>query len=191
MAATLKECLDRHGSDKAWRHHYHLIYEPAFAPLRENPLALLEVGVWRGGSVRAWREWFPNASITGLDIFKRKPMQPIDGVTQVVADSTTPPDDLGTFDIIIDDGCHYPLVQARTLKAMWPKLNAGGTYFLEDVWKPDPNHPWTKEHSDQYQAQNFDQLHQEIQDTGGEFEVHDQRKLSGELDSCIYVVRKP
>jgi hypothetical protein len=190
MVETLKECLDRHGSDKAWRHHYHLIYEPIFAPVRDEPLAILEVGVWRGGSVRAWREWFPHASITGLDIFKRKPMKPIPGVAQIEGNSTNPPP-LGSFDIIIDDGCHFPLIQAQTLKALWPMLNPGGTYFLEDVWKPDPKHPWTRGHSDQYQPQNYERLDAEIQATAGSAEVHDLRELSGELDSCVYVMRKP
>ena len=190
MEATLKECLDRHGSDKAWRHRYHLVYEPVFAPMRQDPLTILEVGVWKGGSVRAWREWFPNASITGIDIYRRKPMQHIEGVTQIKADSTSPPE-LGMFDIIIDDGCHYPRTQAQTLKALWPMLNPGGIYFLEDVWKPDPQHPWTREHSAEYRAENFELLRLAIEATGASVEVHDQRALSGELDSCIYVLRKP
>ena len=190
MEATLAECLNRHGSDKAWRHHYHRIYEPAFAAMRDDAFSLLEVGVWKGGSCRAWREWFPHATITGLDIFERKPMVPIDGVTLIEGDSTKPPA-MGTFDVIIDDGCHFPLTQAKTLRALWPLLNPGGIYFLEDVWRPDPEHPWTRKHSDEYKPHNFERLSDMIVATGADCTVHDQREQSGELDSCIHVMRKP
>ena len=190
MEATLKDCLNRHGSDKATRHHYHLVYEPILAPLRFEEVTLLEVGVDKGASLRAWREWFPNALITGIDIYKRAPLRDIPGVAQIKANSTNPPD-LGRFDIIIDDGCHFLRTQAATLKALWPMLNPGGTYFIEDVSKPDRNHEWTPPHNPGYHPRNYRHLEREIEMTGADMEVYDQRGLSGKSDSCIYVLRKP
>jgi hypothetical protein len=42
-------------------------YEELFESLRGKPLALLELGVNEGRSLRAWEAYFPNARIAGLD----------------------------------------------------------------------------------------------------------------------------
>jgi len=46
---------------------YLRVYERLFEPLRDKPLALLELGVKEARSVRAWEAYFPNARIAGLD----------------------------------------------------------------------------------------------------------------------------
>src|SRR4030081_218212 len=50
-------------------HHYFGIYEQFLAPYRGQPFTLLEIGWWRGGSLRMWRKYFgPSARIVGMDI---------------------------------------------------------------------------------------------------------------------------
>ena len=46
-------------------------YEKYFAPFRNQQFTLLELGVWNGGSMRMWEEYFPSATIIGVDIDKR------------------------------------------------------------------------------------------------------------------------
>ena len=37
------------------------------------------------------------------------------------------------YDMIVDDGLHEPLYQAKTMQNMWPLLRPGGRYFVEDI----------------------------------------------------------
>ena len=39
-----------------------------FAPLKTEPLRVLEIGIERGGSLLMWRDYFPNAQVFGIDI---------------------------------------------------------------------------------------------------------------------------
>ena len=44
------------------------VYEALFAPLREHPVALLELGIHHGGSLLMWRDYFAQGRIAGLDL---------------------------------------------------------------------------------------------------------------------------
>ena len=39
----------------------------------------------------------------------------------------------GLFDLVVDDGLHSELAQAMTLYNLWPFLEVGGIYIIEDV----------------------------------------------------------
>jgi cephalosporin hydroxylase len=136
---VLRKIFDKHGCDKGKRHGYEKVYEPALSQIREQPITLLEIGVFRGASLAAWAEYLPYATLIGLDTFERVqpgkiPEHP--RVTLVQADSTEGvPDVLKgfRFDIIIDDGCHDPEAQLKTLENFLPLLKGGGRYFIEDA----------------------------------------------------------
>lgn len=38
----------------------------------------------------------------------------------------------GLYDIIVDDGMHDPTMQMQTLTGLWPALESGGIYIMED-----------------------------------------------------------
>ena len=95
---------------------------------RKNINNILEIGVFKGDSIKAWLEFFPNATIYGIDIFKRVRPQDIkvlndDRVKWLKSDSTNIAvrDQIKKewprirFDIIIDDGSHK---QSDQLKAL-------------------------------------------------------------------------
>ena len=143
----LRDCFDRYDSDKGRRHEYERVYEPAFEPVRNEPLRILEVGVFGGASVNAWSDYFPNAEIVGVDLFTRVPIESIkvnDRVTLIKGNSTTVKLD-GRFDILIDDGAHDWATQAATFKNLKPYADR---YFVEDFWPldrmshKDRQHPW-------------------------------------------------
>jgi len=149
--------MNRHGTDKLYLHHYEGEYERHFAPLRDKPINLLEIGIGgfshqdRGGeSLRLWREYFPNATIVGIDIEpKTVPMG--DRVTMRVCDQNSAEQlqalnaELGPFDVIIDDGSHYQEHILTSFRALWPFLNPGGIYVIEDLatayWPEYGGHP--------------------------------------------------
>lgn len=128
-------------TDKTSLHSYHHIYPTLLEPRRLEPLRILEVGVRYGGSLKLWREFFPNAVVVvgvdnGSEAGVWKP--DVDGIVVVTADSTDPESvkvlaEYGPFDLIIDDGDHRPSSQIATYKALSPYLAPGAIYVIEDL----------------------------------------------------------
>lgn len=104
---------------------------------------LLEIGMYRGESIRLWHQAFPAAEIFGADIHPCPAVADLDRVVQLVGDAYTPEFATGlpTFDVIIDDGSHTYDSMAFFLQHYLPLLNAGGVMVLEDIvdpaWTPD------------------------------------------------------
>jgi hypothetical protein len=128
---TLLECFDKHGCDKgSGRHRYDRFYEPIFEPIRNQSIRLLEIGIFRGASIAAWLEYFPNAQIIGVDNFSRVPPGEIKALSDprvsfYACDSR--------FLAPIDDGSHDPAAQSATAYCYRPLLKHGGKYFVEDI----------------------------------------------------------
>ncbi len=120
--------------------HYFDIYERHFAKFRNKPLNILEIGIYSGGSLDMWREYFgPECMIYGVDVQPDCTVYERAGVKVFIGDQSkadfwrefktaTP-----MMDIIIDDGSHKPTHQITTLEALLPHLNPGGVYLCEDV----------------------------------------------------------
>jgi hypothetical protein len=50
-------------------HHYFDIYTRYFERFRDHPITMLEIGVFRGGSLRMWKKYFhPDSTIVGIDV---------------------------------------------------------------------------------------------------------------------------
>lgn len=70
--SELLKIFDKHDCDKGSRKHfYNEVYEPHFEKVRNDPINILEIGVFLGESTAAFHEYFPNANIYGIDIFVR------------------------------------------------------------------------------------------------------------------------
>lgn len=189
---TLADVFRAHGTDKHL-HGYHAFYETLQPPAR-----MLEVGVFRGASLRAWREWWPEAFIHGMDTGKRVSPDPSAFDTRTMfwmGDSRNlwlPIEYRGRFDLIIDDGSHKPRDQAATFRNLYPLLAPGGVYAIEDVVLYDrPLPAWFQERSLVFNATHLYVLLDAIDQEGGCLETHDYRDQSGKPDSVLLVVRKP
>lgn len=128
--------LTFYGSDKNTYHSYGSVYEAVLGPVRESVRAVLEIGIAGGASLKAWRDYFPNATVTGLDLSSDLVNEP--RIESFRCDSRDPAlvaAVLGDrrFDVIIDDGDHHPDAQNATRTAVWSFLRPGGTYVIEDV----------------------------------------------------------
>lgn len=130
---TLQEIGLKYGTDKA-THHQYLDFYAEHLPDRDFAGRLLEIGIRDGSSLSMWHEYFPKATIVGIDIEQYD--WTIDGVTMLVLDGTKSEHltQLGKFDVIIDDGSHYTADQQASFEHLYNlQLNKGGVYILEDL----------------------------------------------------------
>lgn len=124
-------------------HHYFDIYTKHFDQYRDRPIKMLEIGVFRGGSLRMWKDYFhPDSTIVGVDIDKTcKDHEIADRNVYVRIGSQADPeflaevnDEFGPFDIILDDGSHKTHHQNISFGALFRSaLKDGGCYMVEDV----------------------------------------------------------
>jgi hypothetical protein len=130
-------------------------------PLRSERFELLEIGLdtasQRTGtpadapSLRAWREFFPRASLHGYDINDFSFLGLRD--TRTFQGDQGSPDDLSrfleahgrpAFRLVIDDGSHVPADQQISLAHLFEHVTPGGLYLIEDIsWQPAPQSPTT------------------------------------------------
>lgn len=149
----LTSIAKKYGTDKAGSHFYTTHYETHFNKFRDAKIKLLEIGVGgyeypdKGGkSLRMWKEYFKNGSIFGIDIHDKHLLEE-DRIktfrgSQIDAEFLkSVMSETGSADIIIDDGSHLNKHVITSFKILFPFLNTGGIYVIEDVqtsyW---PNH---------------------------------------------------
>lgn len=137
MKETITQILKKYDTDKEVFHRYGQTYETIFSRFnREDKLNILEIGTQQGGSLLAWKEYFPNANVVGIDIIDVVPDKyRLDTVTRVISDIKEWRDDT-QWDIVIDDGSHYLLDIAYVVPNYCMKLKVGGVIVIEDVRAP-------------------------------------------------------
>ena len=126
--------------------HYLDIYHRHFQAYRRKPVTIVEFGVLHGGSLQMWKKYFGRrARIIGVDIepkckqFEEKQIEIIIGDQENRSFLRKLRKEIGSIDIIIDDGGHTMKHQNTTFEEMWPALKDGGVYLIEDLhtsyWK--------------------------------------------------------
>jgi hypothetical protein len=129
----------RHGADKSSKvHGYTRTYERHLAPLRQLPIVLLEIGIGGGASLRMWRDYFPQATVYGLDVEDCRRLEAC-GI-RTFQGSQSDEDVLerllhrtGPLDVVIDDGSHRWADQVAAFKKLYPHVKPGGLYAIEDL----------------------------------------------------------
>jgi demethylmacrocin O-methyltransferase len=137
---SLREILHRYPTDKDTDHSYGPIYEALLEPRRADVRRVLEIGIGGGASLRAWRDFFPNASVVGLDcraecIFHEPRISTFQG-QQADPACLEALARQGPWNLIVDDGSHRLEDQLASLLGLWSSLQAGGLYSIEDVQNP-------------------------------------------------------
>jgi hypothetical protein len=143
-----RERLDRlgrkHDTDKSrGQHRYTDFYSNYLARYEAVALSFLEVGVFRGASLRMWDEYFshPEARLFAVDI-KRKHLKNVpdsprwrsfEGDQSDRAFMREVRERTGPLDVVIEDGHHLPSHQIACFEALWPGLKSGGLYIIEDI----------------------------------------------------------
>ena len=143
------------GSDKGFgQHGYSRVYDVLLAPLRQQPITVLELGLLQhnvqrgiGGtaftdapSLRMLAEYFPKGRIFGFDIqdfsgFSHERCSVFRGDQAERRDLEALCETAGVdaFDVIIDDALHASRHQQISLGVLFRRLKPGGLYFVEDL----------------------------------------------------------
>ena len=154
---VLDNLIEYYGSDKNLS-GYNTVYGELMYNIRDKVTNVLEIGIGSllqnnkysfigntqhypeykpGGSLRVWRDYFPNATIHGVDIEEdcRITEDRIETFIFPSMDLYQCKTNLFKYkyDIIIDDGDHSAISQLITFKNLAPLLKEGGLYFIEDL----------------------------------------------------------
>ena len=120
--------------------HYLDIYQQHFARFVGTDFKMLEIGVFMGGSLEMWRNYFgPAATIFGIDIepkcsgYVSPPNQVRIGSQADASFLQGVVGDMGGVDLVLDDGSHYAAHQRKSFEVLFPLLNDGGLYVIEDT----------------------------------------------------------
>jgi hypothetical protein len=120
--------------------HYFDIYHRHFAVFRDEPVTVVEFGVYHGGSLQMWKRYFGSrARIVGVDIDPTCKALEEDRIEIHIGDQADADflerlcSDVGEFHILIDDGGHMMRQQITTFEHMFPRLASDGVYLVEDL----------------------------------------------------------
>lgn len=145
FGSNLKALATIYGTDKWGYHRYAQHYETHFRQLRNKKLNILEIGIGGyddptagGGSLRMWRTYFPKAHIFGIDICDKnchdeKRIKTFQGSQIDDAFLESIVKEIGSIDIVIDDGSHLNEHIIHTFKFLFPRMSERGFYVIEDL----------------------------------------------------------
>lgn len=147
-AGTDKCVLNK--NNKAHRHPYTVPYTLLFEPLRAKPIKFLELGVFRGASVIAWRNYFKRARLYGYDnddaalatipslphtFMSNVDVSNKETLVKALERDTT---DGELFDVILDDAAHNVTHQTLLIQEGLRFVKPGGLLIIEDVFRDRP-----------------------------------------------------
>lgn len=143
---SLKELVNNATTDKNTVHSYLDTYEELFRNKKDADVNILEVGIYNGGSIKLWRDYFAKGHVYGIDVIHRQ--HPLIQEPSILADpcitlytetnayneefvnSTLAPI---KFDFLIDDGPHILESVQFFVKYYLPLLKDDGILIVEDV----------------------------------------------------------
>ncbi|MGQ0486208.1 MAG: class I SAM-dependent methyltransferase [Hyphomicrobiales bacterium] len=160
---------NRPGKDrgKSSANRFVLVKTPEFVSFYRNLAtrkfsAILELGMFEGGSLVYFDKLFHPDKIVGIDI-RRQPIEPLEEYRKIrphvethygLSQSDDALDPLlrqkfpNGIDLIVDDASHLYELTKRSFELCFPHLNAGGLYIIEDwSWAhkapyQQDTHPW-------------------------------------------------
>lgn len=114
-------------------------YEKHFEKSRLEVKCFVEIGILNGKSLKMWKEYFPNATIYGIDInpickkFEEERIKILIGDQSDDEFLETIKSTIKSIDILLDDGSHITKHQIKTFNKLHPLINDGGFYAIEDL----------------------------------------------------------
>jgi len=141
---SLVELVDNTRTDKNTDHALLPVYDDLLINKKHTARNVLEVGIFKGGSIKLWRDYFPNATIHGIDIMEpNESWDDIKDDPNIILHSSTDAYNesfvvkliaSGTrFDFILDDGPHELEKLKRFVRLYSWLLAPDGILIIEDI----------------------------------------------------------
>jgi hypothetical protein len=138
--AALIDCFNNSPRLSVKQTNFFDVYETLFAGYRNQNIILVEIGIFQGGSLFMWREYFgPNARIIGIDANPGAVELREHGFEIYIGDQADPVfwteffEQVGPIDILIDDGGHWNEQQIKTVAYCASHIRDGGILIVEDT----------------------------------------------------------
>ena len=171
-------------TDKNTIHSYLPLYETLLEPIKDTSGNILEIGVYLGGSIKLWYDYFTKATIYGCDIQDRVKIHKLKTYNRVLLnlnenaytkEYVQKNFENKKFDFLIDDGPHSLESQEKFIELYSPLLSENGILIIEDVqsinWLEKLKNK-TPEHLKQY------------------IKTYDLRKNKGRYDDIVFTIDK-
>jgi len=120
--------------------HYFDIYERHFERFRGKNPTILEIGVFGGGSLEMWKEYFgPGSKVIGIDINPSCKVHEGQDIEVFIGSQDDPTlidsifDKYKNIDIVLDDGSHMMHHMIKSFELIYDKVNITGVYMIEDT----------------------------------------------------------
>ena len=162
--------------DKGTAHSYIDIYEEQMT--KKTNIDILEIGVYKGHSIKMWQDYFIDSNVYGIDI--NLDHLEFNDCNNLYICNATSQEQIDTifgekkFDYIVDDGSHIIEEQTGAFDILWPRIKPGGKYFIEDI--------------DGKMA--IDSISKHLNDRGIEFTLFDNRKVKSLWNDMIFMMEK-
>jgi hypothetical protein len=141
---SLSDIVDNSRTDKNTDHSYLELYQSLLVSKKTSATNILEIGIYNGGSIKLWYDFFTNATIYALDIMQ------LDNVWNELKDNNriklhTSIDAYNLenfnaifskeikFDMVLDDGPHSLESMMQFIRLYSTLLKDDGILIIEDV----------------------------------------------------------
>lgn len=185
--------------------HYLDIYHHHFARFRGRSPVVLEIGVFDGGSLDMWRDYFgPGCRIYGVDVDERCRAYAGPDTTIIIGDQgdreflSRLRHELPRIDILIDDGGHRMAQQIATFEVLYQHVADEGVYLCEDMhtsyWPEFGGGYRNPGNFVEYSKRLIDQLNAWHSKNVLEFAVDDFTRTTGAMhyyDSVLVIEKRP
>lgn len=122
-----------------WQHYFE-IYDCHFSKYRNKELVIVEIGVFQGGSLQMWKNYFgPKARIYGIDVDPECKKFEEESITIFIGSQSDRTflnklkQEIPPIDILIDDGGHTMNQLRSSFDELFMHVKEDGIYTLEDL----------------------------------------------------------
>ena len=142
---SLEQLVDNSRTDKNTVHSYLPLYEKLLNKKKNTATNVLEVGIYHGGSIKLWHDYFTNATVYGLDIMNINDVyEGIKNNEKIVLHTSSDAYNMEffntnflskniKFDLILDDGPHTLQSMIQFIQLYSQILADDGILIIEDV----------------------------------------------------------
>lgn len=132
----------KHRTLDKWLHYFDA-YERFFSKYKGRDVVILEIGVYKGGSLQMWKHYFQGKNnrvkVYGIDIVDECKLLEEENVEIFIGSQEdrdflrSVREKIGKADIIIDDGGHYMNQQITAFEELFDIVKDNGIYLCEDL----------------------------------------------------------